>query len=77
MKGYIQVLQWYGRIKHLDELNDPEQHTGDAKSVDSLLGFRAPEVYPTEPPCPIGHVVLRVEDDNSLSFVRANYDSSG
>lgn len=77
MRGYVRVLQWHGSVKHINELNDPFQHKGDASSIDSLLGFRAPEVHSSEPFCPIGHVVLRIEDDGSLTLVRANYDSSG
>ncbi len=77
MRGYVRVLQWYGSIEHINELNDPLQHHGDAQSVDNLLGFFPVPIEQEMPDCPIGHVVLRVEDDGSLTKVRTNYDTSG
>lgn len=77
MRGYVRVPQWYGHIGHIDELNDPSRHTGDASSVDVLCGFTPPEVHERPPSCWDGHVVLRVEDDGSLTLFAANYDSSG
>jgi hypothetical protein len=77
VKGYIEVLQWYAKCKSIEELNDTEQHTGDAKSIDQLLGFKAPDIMPEAPKhIPKGYAVLRVEDDGKLTFVNANWDSS-
>lgn len=76
-RGFITVLQWYSNIKHIDELMDPEQHRGDAAAIDSLLGFNQPKIVPDDPGMPsIGSVVMRVEDDGSLTRVHCNFDSS-
>ena len=77
MKGYVEALQWYSRCKTLDELCDPSQHTGDAAAITQILG---PMDYPIRADLwspAIGSVIFRVEDDDTLTLVRANYDSSG
>jgi hypothetical protein len=75
-RGFILVDQWHSHAKTWEELADPERHTGDAAQVDKLWSFQAPKITDQEPGCPIGHVVMRVEDDGSLTKIRANYDSS-
>ena len=76
MKGYIRVDQWHSHARTWDELANPERHTGDAAQVDRLWAFQVPEILKDPPGCPIGSVVLRVEDDDTLTVHRANYDSS-
>lgn len=77
MKGYIDVLQWYATdAKKLSDIADVEEHRGDAVSVDKLLGFEPPPITQEKPHCAKGHVVFQVEDDDSLTLVATNYDTS-
>ena len=77
MKGFVQVLQWYASCKNIEELNDVNQHKGDAKSIDQLLGFKAPELMQEVPKhIPKGYAILKVEDNGELSLAGANWDSS-
>ena len=76
MKGYIRVDQWHSHAKTWGELADPAQHKGDAAQIDKLWAFVVPPILKDPPSCPIGSVVLRVEDDDTLTVFRTNYDSS-
>lgn len=75
-QGYVVVLQWYSHVKHIDELMDPGKHTGDAKSIDKLIGWNPPKIYDRNPGCFVGECVMQIEDDGSLTLVEARYDTS-
>jgi hypothetical protein len=76
VKGYIDVDQWHSvGVKTLTDLL-PENHKGDAAEIDKILPWKGVTILPEQPGCPIGHVIFRVEDDDSLTRVQSNYDSS-
>lgn len=76
MRGFICVLQWYHRARHIDYFNHPELMTGDAAAIRDIVGYSPPKIHDTPPNCPIGHVIFRIEHDGKLTLLETNYDSS-
>lgn len=75
-KGYLLALQWYQDAKKLAEFQKGDVPDEMARSATAILG--RPNYILTEkrPRCPIGSVLFRINQDDSLTLLETNYDST-
>jgi hypothetical protein len=75
-KGYIRTLQWFQGARKLSDFERSEIKDETALAVFDIIGCSRYEKFETKPDCPKGHVILRINYDDSLTLIQANYDTS-
>jgi hypothetical protein len=75
-KGYLVALQWYQGAKHLNDFRANKFNDKDAMTVCDLCGVPDVRILESRPRCPIGTVLFRVNHDDSLTMIEANYDTA-